>query len=58
MSQHPETSRLTVPEIRARKGKEKLVCLTAYSAPVAALLDPFVDLIPVGDPRKCGYTLE
>ena len=35
-------TRLTAPEIRARKGGEKIVCLTAYTAPVAALLDPHV----------------
>src|SRR5579864_8391650 len=67
MSEHPHSSRLTVPEIRARKGKEKIVCLTAYSAPVAALLDPFVDLILVGDtlgmvvhglPTTVGVTLD
>jgi hypothetical protein len=30
MSQHIKSSRLTVPEIRGSKGKEKIVCLTAY----------------------------
>jgi len=38
-----------VPDIRARKGKEPLVCLTAYTAPIAKLLDPHVDLLLVGD---------
>ena len=33
----------------ARKGGEKLVCLTAYTAPVARLLDPHVDMLLVGD---------
>ena len=42
-------TRLTAPEIRARKGGEKIVCLTAYTAPVAALLDPHVDVLLVGD---------
>ena len=42
-------SRLTVPEIRARKRGEKLVCLTAYTAPMAKLLDPLVDVLLVGD---------
>jgi len=42
-------SRLTVPEVKARKGAEKLVCLTAYTAPVAKLLDPHVDILLVGD---------
>lgn len=38
-----------VPDIRARKGKEPLVCLTAYTAPIAKLLDRHVDLLLVGD---------
>jgi 3-methyl-2-oxobutanoate hydroxymethyltransferase len=41
--------RMTVPDIRALKGREKIVCLTAYTAPMAALLDPHVDLLLVGD---------
>jgi 3-methyl-2-oxobutanoate hydroxymethyltransferase len=41
--------RITVPEIRARKGGEPIVCLTAYSASVAQRLDPHVDLLLVGD---------
>ena len=47
-AQAPQT-RLTVSRIRARKGGEPVVCLTAYSAPIAKLLDPHVDLILVGD---------
>jgi 3-methyl-2-oxobutanoate hydroxymethyltransferase len=49
MSKHVSSKRITVPEIRSRKGKEKIVSLTAYSAPVATLLDPHVDLLLVGD---------
>jgi len=41
--------RLTVPELAARKGGEPLVCLTAYTAPMARLLDPYCDLLLVGD---------
>jgi 3-methyl-2-oxobutanoate hydroxymethyltransferase len=41
--------RLTVSKIRARKGGEPIVCLTAYTAPIAHLLDSAVDLILVGD---------
>ncbi len=38
------------PDIRAaRGGDEPLVCLTAYTAPMAALLDPHCDLLLVGD---------
>ena len=38
--------RTTIPEIRARKGGEPVVCLTAYTAPMARLLDDHVDLLP------------
>lgn len=41
--------RITPPALRARKGGEKIVCLTAYSAPMAKLLDPHVDMLLVGD---------
>ncbi|MCH8490638.1 MAG: 3-methyl-2-oxobutanoate hydroxymethyltransferase [Oceanicaulis sp.] len=44
-----EIRRITPPDIRARKGGEPLVCLTAYDAPTAALLDPHCDLLLVGD---------
>jgi 3-methyl-2-oxobutanoate hydroxymethyltransferase len=35
-------ARLTAPDIMARKGAEKIVCLIAYTAPMAALLDRHV----------------
>lgn len=41
--------RLTVPKLIARKAGEKIVCLTAYTAPMARLLDEHVDLLLVGD---------
>jgi 3-methyl-2-oxobutanoate hydroxymethyltransferase len=41
--------RLTPKDITARKGGAPLVCLTAYTAPVARALDPHVDLLLVGD---------
>jgi 3-methyl-2-oxobutanoate hydroxymethyltransferase len=41
--------RITIPDIRARKGGEPIACLTAYTAPVAKLLDPHLDLLLVGD---------
>ena len=40
---------ITVPHIRERKGGDPIVSLTAYSAPMASLLDPYVDLFIVGD---------
>jgi len=43
------TRRISVADIRARKGGEPIVCLTAYTAPVAERLDPHVDLLLVGD---------
>jgi len=67
MSSHNQLRRLTAPEIAARKGREKIVCLTAYTAPMAELLDPHVDLLLVGDsvgmvlhglPTTVGVTLE
>ena len=42
-------TRQTVPKIRARKGGEPIVCLTAYTARMAELLDPACDLFIVGD---------
>lgn len=59
--------RITAPEITARKGGEPLVCLTAYTAPVAEILDEACDLLLVGDsvgmvvhglPNTVGVTME
>lgn len=44
--------KITVPAIRSRKvakGASPIVSLTAYSKPMAQMLDPHVDLILVGD---------
>jgi len=41
--------RKTIENIKAQKRLEKLVVLTAYSAPIAKLLDPHVDILLVGD---------
>src|SRR3954453_10968839 len=41
--------RLTIPAVRARKGKDPLVMLTAYTVRMAQLLDPHCDLLLVGD---------
>jgi len=41
--------RLTVPAIRARKGGDPLVMLTAYTVRMAQLLDPHCDMLLVGD---------
>lgn len=57
----------TPPEILARKGGTPIVSLTAYTTPVAKLLDPHCDVVLVGDsvgmalhglPSTLGVTLE
>ncbi|ABC24115.1 3-methyl-2-oxobutanoate hydroxymethyltransferase [Rhodospirillum rubrum] len=65
----PAGRRLTVRDIASRKSPaaEPVVCLTAYTAPMARLLDPHVDLLLVGDslgmviyglPTTHGVTVE
>lgn len=49
MSKHNAQRRLGLPEIAARKGGEPIVVLTAYTAPMASLLDAHVDMLLVGD---------
>ena len=49
MSAPKALNRITVPQIRARKGREPIVCLTCYHAHTARLLDNHVDLMLVGD---------
>lgn len=49
MSAEVKTARVTVPQLRARKGGEPIACLTCYHAHTARLLDPLVDLMLVGD---------
>ena len=36
-------------QIKKLKSKKKLVCLTAYSKPIAKVLDKYCDIILVGD---------
>lgn len=48
-SQTPAVKRLTAPEIYARKGQVPLVCLTAYTTPMAQILDEACDILLVGD---------
>lgn len=38
-----------ISAFQAIKGQRKIVCLTAYTAPMAAALDPWCDLLLVGD---------
>lgn len=49
MSTQAAQKRITAPAIRARKGGQPIVALTAYSALTARLVDPHADLILVGD---------
>ncbi|MBZ0325452.1 MAG: 3-methyl-2-oxobutanoate hydroxymethyltransferase, partial [Alphaproteobacteria bacterium] len=49
MSAQAPVKRVTVPMIRARKGETPVVCLTAYTTPMAKSLDAHCDLILVGD---------
>jgi len=69
VSSHREEAvrRIAAPEIAARKGGQPIVCLTAYTAPMAELLDAHCDLLLVGDsvgmvvhglPNTVGVTLE
>lgn len=67
MSAQSQRKAMTAASIRARKGGEPLVCLTAYDAPTAKLLDPHCDVLLVGDslgmvvhglPSTVGVTLE
>ncbi|HYF24014.1 MAG TPA: 3-methyl-2-oxobutanoate hydroxymethyltransferase [Caulobacteraceae bacterium] len=59
--------RIAAPDIASRKGGAPVVCLTAYTAPMAEILDPHCDLLLVGDsvgmvvhglPNTVGVTLE
>ena len=67
MSATVEGKRPVPPDIRARKGGVPLVMLTAYTTPVARLVDPHCDMALVGDslgmvlhglPSTLGVTME
>ncbi|MDB5317196.1 MAG: panB [Rhodospirillales bacterium] len=49
MSTVASVKRISIPQIRSRKGAEPIVCLTAYTTQMARRLDPHVDLLLVGD---------
>jgi len=67
MSAQSSGKRITTTDIAARKSGEPIVCLTAYDAPTAEILDEVCDLILVGDsvgmvvhglPSTVGVTME
>ena len=67
MSATVPTRPVLPPDIRARKGQAPLVVLTAYTTPVARLVDPHCDIALVGDslgmvlhglPSTVGVTME
>ena len=41
--------KITIKDILNKKGKEPLICLTAYSKSIAEILDKYCDIILVGD---------
>ena len=67
MSTHIPRKATTPAAVRARKGGEPLVCLTAYTTPMARLVDGHADVVLVGDslgmvvhglPSTVGVTTE
>jgi len=59
--------RISAADIAARKGRKPIVCLTAYTTPMAEILDAHCDLLLVGDsvgmvlhglPNTVGVTME
>jgi 3-methyl-2-oxobutanoate hydroxymethyltransferase len=49
VSQTFDVRRVTAPEIAKRKGGTPIVALTAYHAHTARIIDPYVDMLLVGD---------
>ena len=49
MSAEIKTRRRTSRDVRLMKGQTPIVVLTAYTAPMARMLDPHVDVLLVGD---------
>ncbi len=66
-SEKPKKRPMTVPKLRARKGGDPIISLTAYTAHVARICDEVCDMILVGDslgmvihgmPNTLGVTME
>ena len=49
MSVHSVQKRISIPDLHTMKGPGKIVMLTAYTKPMAQLLDPHCDVLLVGD---------
>jgi 3-methyl-2-oxobutanoate hydroxymethyltransferase len=49
MSRPTASKRMTAPGVMSRKNKEPIAVLTAYHAHTARLVDPYVDVMLVGD---------
>ena len=49
MSVSGQAGAVTLPEIARRKGATPIVCLTAYTTPIAGLVDAHCDVVLVGD---------
>ncbi|RDU71271.1 3-methyl-2-oxobutanoate hydroxymethyltransferase [Helicobacter aurati] len=47
--------KITINDIKAKKGKEKIVAITAYDALMSAIFDEEVDIILVGDSLKMSF---
>ncbi|WP_128254857.1 3-methyl-2-oxobutanoate hydroxymethyltransferase [Falsirhodobacter deserti] len=67
MSANVQSRSLTVPDILGAKGATPLVCLTAYTTPMARQVDAHCDIVLVGDslgmvlhglPSTLGVTME
>lgn len=67
MSASGQTRAPTPSDIRARKGGTPIVCLTAYTTPMAEIMDGSVDVVLVGDsvgmvlhglPSTLGVTMD
>lgn len=46
---------MTIPQLKAKKGKEKITSITAYDALMASIFDSEVDIILVGDSLKMSF---
>jgi len=67
MSATARNKALTPPDIQSMKGSTPIVCLTAYTTPIAKMIDEHTDLVLVGDsvgmvmhgmPNTLGVTMD